>query len=108
MHIIYETDLWPFTVGQDFMLGNSLFGAVKLTKNADSDKHKYYGYRTVFYASESFSLPDGSRFGKKLILFGADMSSFFHIGNKKKGIMILGTVRTQGIRDLVSNRKDVV
>ena len=53
-------------------------------------------------------MPDGSRFGKKLILFGADMSSFVHIGNKKKGIMILGTVRTQGIRDLVSNRKDFV
>ena len=26
------------------MLGNSLIGAVKLTKNADSDKYKYSGY----------------------------------------------------------------
>ena len=27
--IVYEINLWPFTGGQDFTLGNSLFGAVK-------------------------------------------------------------------------------
>ena len=35
--------MWQFTAGQDFTLGNSLFGAVKLTKNVDFDKSKYSG-----------------------------------------------------------------
>ena len=34
-------------------------------------------------------LSSGSRFGKNVI-FGADMSSFMHIDNKKKDISILG------------------
>ena len=103
MHIVYEIDLWLFTVGQNFMLGNSLLGIVKLTKNADSDKHKYYGYRAAFDASGSFSLSDSR--GKKVILFGANMSSSVIIDNNKRDILILGTVPTQGIRDLMSNSK---
>ena len=37
--IVYQINLWPFTVGKDFALGNSLFGTVKLTKN-DNDFDK--------------------------------------------------------------------
>ena len=39
IYIVYEINLWPFTVGQYFTLINSLFGAVKLIKNADPDKY---------------------------------------------------------------------
>ena len=31
-----------------FLLGNSLFGTVKLTTDPDPDKDKYYGYGTGF------------------------------------------------------------
>ena len=51
-----------------------MFGAVKLTKNADFDKYKYSGYGIGFDASGSFFLLDGSRFGKIQIIFGAVMS----------------------------------
>ena len=37
-YIVYEINLWPFKQRADFTLGNSLLGAVKLTKNADFDK----------------------------------------------------------------------
>ena len=36
------------------MLGNFLFGAVKVTKNADPDKYKYSSYSIGFDAGQSF------------------------------------------------------
>ena len=97
IYIVYEINLWPITVRQDFTLGSSLFEAVKLTKNADSDKYKYSGYGIGFDASGSFSLSDGSGFGKNVIIFGADMSSAVHIDNNKKDILIFGKRPTQGL-----------
>ena len=38
---IYEINLWLNIQVADFALESSLFGAVKLTKNADPDKYKY-------------------------------------------------------------------
>ena len=37
--------------------------------------------------------------GKKIIFFGADMSSSVHINNKNKDILILGEGPTQGLDD---------
>ena len=37
--------------------------------------------------------------GKNVIVFGADMSSFVHIGNENKDILILGEGPTQGLDD---------
>ena len=52
--IVYEINLWPFTVGQYFTLRNSLLRAVKLTANADLDKYKYSDYGIRFDASGNF------------------------------------------------------
>ena len=32
IYIVYEIDFWPYTVGKDYVLENSLFGSVKLIK----------------------------------------------------------------------------
>ena len=32
IYIVYEINLWSYAYSADFMVGNSLFGAVKLTK----------------------------------------------------------------------------
>ena len=61
-----------------FTLGNCLFGSVKLTKNADLDKHKYRGYGIRFDSHSESSLPDGSM-AKNVIIFGSDMSSSVHV-----------------------------
>ena len=53
------------------MLGNSLFGAVKLTTNADPDKYKYFSFGTGFDTSGSFLMSNGSGFDKNFIIFGA-------------------------------------
>ena len=59
--------MWPFIVDQDSMQGNFLFGAVKLTTNADLDKYKYSSNCVGFDASGSFLLCDGSGFGKHVV-----------------------------------------
>ena len=74
-YIAYEINLWPFNVAKDFVLGNSLFGAVKLIKNADLDNYNYSSYYIGFEVRGSFPLSDGSGIGKTVIIFGIDMSS---------------------------------
>ena len=54
--VVYEINMWPFNVGKVFLLGNSLFGVVKLTKNADPDKYEYSGDGIGFDTGGSFLL----------------------------------------------------
>ena len=62
LFIVNEINLWSNIKGEDFACGNSLFGTVKLTKNADSDKYKYSCYG------------NGRKFSKNVIKFAADLS----------------------------------
>ena len=66
-----------------------------MTNNEYIDQYKYSGYGSGFDRKESFSV--GNRFGKNCIIFGADMSSYVHIDNKKKNILILGEGPTHGL-----------
>ena len=50
----------------DFILKNSLFGGVKLSKNVDPDVYSYSGYGIGFYTRIGFSLLHGS-VGKMLL-----------------------------------------
>ena len=81
------------------MLGNSLFGAVKITKNVDFDQYKYYGYGVEFDINGTFSLSNGIELGKNFIMFGVDMNLLVHIDNEKKYILILGKRPMQGLDD---------
>ena len=77
----------------DFTLNNWLIGSVKLTKNADTDKYKYGGYRKGFDSRSEFLFTDRNM-GRNVIIFGADMSLSVHVDNKNKDIIILGEGRT--------------
>ena len=44
--IVYELDVQSQDLKTDFARRDCLFGAVKLTKNANSDKYSYSGYGT--------------------------------------------------------------
>ena len=73
-----------------------MFGAVSLTKNADTDQYKYSGYGTGFDRKGEFSSSNG--FGRNCIIFGADLSSSSHANNKKYiYILVLGKDFVQGI-----------
>ena len=73
-----------------------MFGAVKLTENADIDNYKYSGYGVGFDGKGTFSFPSG-RFGPNAILSGVGMSSSVHVNNKRNDILILGEGGTQGL-----------
>ena len=67
-----------------FLLFNCLFGAVNLTKNADFEKYKCYGYGIEFGRHGRFSFP-GTGLGRNVFMFGVDMSSSAMIDHRKKG-----------------------
>ena len=70
-------------------LENCLFGAVSLTKHVHIDRYKYSGYDIGFDRKGEFSF-GSNRFGRNVIIFGADMSSSVHANNKTKNILVLG------------------
>ena len=98
LFIAYKLGRWSWDLNTYFTLKDCLFGAVKLTKNADPDKYKYSGYGIRFNLRSNFSLSNDS-IGKNVIIFGVGMSSFAHIDNSKKDILILGKGPTQGFGD---------
>ena len=60
-----------------------MFGALRLSKNANIDKYKYSGYGVGFDRHENFSFP-GTGLGRNVIIFGVDMGSSTKIDNRKK------------------------
>ena len=84
-----------------------MFGAVKLTKNADPDKYKYTGYIIGFYSRSEFSLPDGSM-GKNVIIFKVDMGSSIDIDNKEKDIFILDRSPTQRLDNFTLAAEELI
>ena len=74
---------------QSATLENCLFGAVKLTKNADISKYKYFGYSIGFDGHGTLLFPSVG-FGQNVIAFGVDMNSSVHVDNMTKVILILG------------------
>ena len=69
IHIVSDTNLWQFSVGKDFALGNPL-----IRNNPDPDYYKCSCYDIGFDVHGSFSLSAGSGFGKNVIIFGSDMN----------------------------------
>ena len=95
IYIVYELGA-SSSFNDDPTLRNSLFGAVKLTKNADIDKYWYSGYGVGFDRKRSFSF-SGIGFDQNVIIFVVYMSSSFHVDNKGKNILILAKGSTQGL-----------
>ena len=63
LDIVYELNFWSFDLYIDFLLGNYLFGAARLTENLNEGIYRYSGYGI---ARLSFSLSNGNGFGKHL------------------------------------------
>ena len=94
IYIVYEITKKSFK--SDYpKLENSLFGSVKLTKNADIDRYKYSGYGIGFYKKAKFSFDDG--FGQNVTMFGVDTSAPTYPSNKTQNILILGKNYTKGL-----------
>ena len=103
VYIVYEISK-NINISDYPTLENCLFGAVKLTKNADFDKYVHSGYGIGFDRHGRFSFP-GTGLGRNVIIFGVDMSSSTKIDNRKKDILILGKGPTQGLEHTLSAQK---
>ena len=103
VYIVYETSKTN-NISDYPTLENCLFGAVKLTKNADINKYGYYGYGIEFGRHGSFSF-SGTGFGRNVIIFGVDMSSSTKTDNRKKYILIIRKGPKQGLEHTVSAEK---
>ena len=79
IYCVYELDPIDFSRNNEFTIQNPLFGAIEITKNANTSKYKYKGYGTFFDESESFShvRKEGnlnhSTLARNVIIFGVDM-----------------------------------
>ena len=103
IYIVYELAASSSNVN-DPTIKNCLFGAVTLTKSADIEKCKHSGYDIGFDRSSSFSFPSDG-FGQNVLICGADMSTSRDIDNKKKDILVLGRVPTQGFESTLIAQK---
>ena len=82
----------------DFTVQNGLFGAVKITKNANTSHYKYEGYGICFDGESSFSF--GNRIdAKNVIIFGVNNCNSSHSANKTQNIYVLGKDFVQGINN---------
>ena len=84
--IVYKLDTWPEDLKSDYTLKDCLFGAVKLTKNANPDKYSYSGYSFEFDSCSRFSIPNFD-WSKNPFIFGAEIVHQCIIKKRKKDIL---------------------
>ena len=103
IYIVYKLD--PITSKDTtFTIQNALFGAMQITKNADTNKYNYKGYSTCFDESEEFThVRKRGNFSDtttgRNVIFGVDMSFSKHENNKANNIYIMGKDYIQKIND---------
>ena len=80
IYCVYKLNPIDFSRNKEFTIQNALFGAIEITKNANTSKYKYKGYGICFDESEEFThIRKEGNFNhttsaRNVIIFGADMS----------------------------------
>ena len=105
IYCVYKLD--PIASSRDttFTIQNALFGAMQITKNADTSKYVYKGYGICFDERSQFghTITEGGRAhtanGRNVLIFGADMSFSVHKTNRANHIYVMRHGFTQGIHD---------
>ena len=105
IYVVYKLD--PIASSRDttFTIQNALFGAMQITKNADTSKYDYKGYGICFDESEQFSHVrkednfNHTTLARNVIIFGVDMSLSKHANNKANNIYVIGKDFVQKIND---------
>ena len=105
IYCVYKLDLVDFSRNNKFTIQNALFGAIEITKNANTSKYKYKGYGICFDESEEFThvRKEGNfnhtTSARNVIIFGADMGFSKHANNKANNIYVMGKDYIQKIND---------
>ena len=105
IYCVHKLDPIDFSRNKEFTIQNALFGAIEITKNANTSKYKYKGYGICFDESEKFThvRKEGNfnhtTSARNVIIFGADMSFSKHVNNKANNIYVMGKDYIQKIND---------
>ena len=105
IYIVYKLDPIASVRDTTFTIQNALFGAMQVTKNADTSKYDYKGYGICFDERSEFghTITEG-RFAhttdaRNVLIFVADMSFSIHATNRVNHIYVMGDGFTQDIDD---------
>ena len=98
IYCVYQIE--PISSSRDdtFAVHNALFGAMQITKNADTSKYKYKGYGICFDEIGMFSKGNINN-RRNVLIFGVHENSLIHANNKANNIYIMGDLFVQGIND---------
>ena len=99
IYCVYKID--PIASPRDDIstVQNALFGAMEITKNADTSKYKYKGYGACFDEGGTFSMGNINN-GRNILIFGVDESSLIHSNNKTNIFMLWVMVLCKGLTTL--------
>ena len=104
-YCVYEIQPISSIRDDTFTIQNALFGAMQITKNADTSKYDYKGYGTGFDERTQFGhtiTEDGfthTKNARNVLIFGTDMSFGIHATNKANHIYVMGDGFAQGIHN---------
>ena len=105
IYCVYKLD--PIASSRDttFTIQNALFGAMQITKNADTSKYDYKRYGICFDEGGQFghTITEGgfahNTNARNVLIFGVDMSFSVHATNRANHIYVMGKEFVQGIND---------
>ena len=104
-YVVYKLDAIASSRDSTFSMQNALFGAMQITKSADTSKYDYKGYGICFDERSQFghTITEGGRAhttnGRNILIFRADMSFTVHKTNRENHKYVMGDEFTQGIHD---------
>ena len=100
IYCVYQIE--PISSGRDdtFTVQNALFGAMQITKNADTSKYKYKGHGICFDEGGTFGKGNINN-GRNVLIFGVHENSLVHDNNEANNIYVMGDLFVQGINDTI-------
>ena len=105
IYIVYKLDPVASSRDTTFTIQNALFGAMQITKNADTSKYDYKGYGICFDECKEFTHVrkkgnfNDTTSARNVIIFGVDMIFSKHANNKRNNIYVMGKDYAQRIND---------
>ena len=105
IYCVYKIDSIASTRDDTFTVQNALFGAMEITKNADTSKCNYKGYGICFDEGGTFGQTiregnfDHTANARNVLILGADMSFSVHATNRANNIYVMGEAFVQGVND---------
>ena len=98
IYVVYKLD--PIASSRDttFTIQNALFGAMQITKKADTSKYRYKEYGMCFDEGGLFSIGNINN-GRNILIFGVHEDSVIHANNTANNIFVMGDAFVQGIND---------